>query len=238
MQDYKRILLKISGEGLSDQKNDSLLDSKLILNLAKEIKSLVAKNIEIAVVVGAGNIFRGKEFENFGLSPTTADNMGMLATIFNCLAIADIFKSIDLETEIFSAIELNKFTEFYNVDKAKNSLSQKKVVILAGGIANPFFTTDTTAVVRGAELNCDMVFKATQVDGIFDKDPKTNSDAKMLSKITFDQVINNNLNVMDLQSIIIAKNTNTKICIFNMHQESALTKVLNNSCKFSVISKD
>lgn len=234
MQNFKRVLLKLSGEGLSS--GGGMLDFGKIKKLSNQIKQVLNKGIEVAVVVGGGNVCRGVNHECSEYNRLTLDNMGILATIINGLALLDIFKQNGVPCVLASALEINKITEFYNVDKVNYYLEQKKVVILVAGIANPYFSTDTTAVIRASELQCDAVFKGTQVNGVFDKDPKYNKDAKKIDKVSYDEVIRKNLMVMDMQSIIIAKSSNMPIYIFNMHNDDCIVNLTSGNLEYSVIN--
>lgn len=235
MQQFKRILLKLSGEGLACNESNLLNVSKLN-TLANEIKNLINQKIEIAIVIGGGNVCRGINYKNSVFRRTTLDNMGVMATILNGLALFDILSQQEIPCILTSALEINKISEFYNTEKSKEHLKQGKVVILVGGIATPFFSTDTTAIIRAAELECDAVLKATQVDGIFNKDPKKYQDAQKIDKISHDEVISKNLTVMDLQSIIIAKEAKIPIYIFNMHKENSIINLINGNLEYSIIS--
>lgn len=235
MQNFKRILLKLSGEGLSSGEG-GMLEVDRIRNFSDQIKLLLDKGLEIAVVVGGGNVCRGVNHTHSEYKRLTLDNMGILATIINGLALLDIFKQSDIPCVLASALEVNKITEFYNVDRVKCYLEQKKVVILVAGIANPFFSTDTTAVIRASELECDAVFKGTQVNGIFNKDPKYHKDAIKIDQISYDEVIAKNLMIMDMQSIIIAKSSKMPIYIFNMHSNECIVKLISGKLEHSVIN--
>ena len=192
----KKILLKLSGESLSGNK-DYGIDKEKVLEIAKEIKECIDLGFSISIVVGGGNFWRGKD-NSFITKPTT-DYIGMLATVMNALALEDIFRQIGINAKAFSAIEMNKVIDFYKRDNSLNN----EVIIFAAGTSNPYFSTDTAAALRAAEIKADILVKATNVDGIYDKDPKVYNDAKLIKETTYDEVINNKLKVMDLTAITL-----------------------------------
>ncbi len=192
----KKILLKLSGESLSGNKCYGI-DKEKVLEIAKEIKECIDLGFSISIVVGGGNFWRGKD-NSFITKPTT-DYIGMLATVMNALALEDIFRQIGINAKAFSAIEMNKVIDFYKRDNSLNN----EVIIFAAGTSNPYFSTDTAAALRAAEIKADILVKATNVDGIYDKDPKVYNDAKLIKETTYDEVINNKLKVMDLTAITL-----------------------------------
>ena len=192
----KKILLKLSGESLSGNK-DYGIDKEKVLEIAKEIKECIDLGFSISIVVGGGNFWRGKD-NSFITKPTT-DYIGMLATVMNALALEDIFRQIGINAKAFSAIEMNKVIDFYKRDNSLNN----EVIIFAAGTSNPYFSTDTAAALRAAEIKADILVKATNVDGIYDKDPKVYNNAKLIKETTYDEVINNKLKVMDLTAITL-----------------------------------
>ena len=192
----KKILLKLSGESLSGNKCYGI-DKEKVLEIAKEIKECIDLGFSISIVVGGGNFWRGKD-NSFITKPTT-DYIGMLATVMNALALEDIFRQVGINAKALSAIEMNKVIDFYKRD---NSLDNE-VIIFAAGTSNPYFSTDTAAALRATEIKADILVKATNVDGIYDKDPKVYNDAKLIKETTYDEVINNKLKVMDLTAITL-----------------------------------
>ena len=192
----KKILLKLSGESLSGNK-DYGIDKEKVLEIAKEIKECIDLGFSISIVVGGGNFWRGKD-NSFITKPTT-DYIGMLATVMNALALEDIFRQVGINAKALSAIEMNKVIDFYKRDNYLDN----EVIIFAAGTSNPYFSTDTTAALRAAEIKADILVKATNVDGIYDKDPKVYNDAKLIKETTYDEVINNKLKVMDLTAITL-----------------------------------
>ena len=192
----KKILLKLSGESLSGNKCYGI-DKEKVLEIAKEIKECIDLGFSISIVVGGGNFWRGKD-NSFITKPTT-DYIGMLATVMNALALEDIFRQIGINAKALSAIEMNKVIDFYKRDNSLNN----EVIIFAAGTSNPYFSTDTAAALRAAEIKADILVKATNVDGIYDKDPKVYNNAKLIKETTYDEVINNKLKVMDLTAITL-----------------------------------
>jgi uridylate kinase len=219
---YKRILLKLSGETLVGNSSYGIASDSLN-NLAAEIKPLFEQSVEIAIVIGAGNIWRGA---GKSVERVTADYMGMLATIMNCLALRDVLEKNGIPCSVQSAIDVSKVAELYRHDRAKECLKNKEVVILAGGTGNPFFTTDTTAALRAAELQVDVLLKATQVDGVYDDDPKKNPQAKRYETVTFTEAIEKRLRIMDTTAFSLCRDNNMSIIVFDFHKKGNLFKVI------------
>ena len=215
----KKILLKLSGESLSGNK-DYGIDKEKVLEIAKEIKECIDLGFSISIVVGGGNFWRGKD-NSFITKPTT-DYIGMLATVMNALALEDIFRQIGINAKAFSAIEMNKVIDFYKRDNSLNN----EVIIFAAGTSNPYFSTDTAAALRAAEIKADILVKATNVDGIYDKDPKVYNDAKLIKETTYDEVINNKLKVMDLTAITLCMDNSIPIEVFNINKKGMLKGLL------------
>ena len=215
----KKILLKLSGESLSGNKCYGI-DKEKVLEIAKEIKECIDLGFSISIVVGGGNFWRGKD-NSFITKPTT-DYIGMLATVMNALALEDIFRQIGINAKAFSAIEMNKVIDFYKRDNSLNN----EVIIFAAGTSNPYFSTDTAAALRAAEIKADILVKATNVDGIYDKDPKVYNDAKLIKETTYDEVINNKLKVMDLTAITLCMDNSIPIKIFNINKKGMLKGLL------------
>ena len=225
----KRVLLKLSGESLSaDQGFGISVDSaKPILT---QIKILVDSGIELAIVIGGGNIIRGGR-ANFGdkIKRATADSMGMIATMINALALRDMLISEGVDTEVFSAKGIDGLLKVASAHEFNQAMSAGKVLVFAGGTGNPFVTTDTTASLRAVEIGADALFKATTVDGVYDKDPNKHSDAKRFAKISFDEVVANELSVMDLGAFTQCRDFNIPIYVFDMTQENALIDAVSSS---------
>src|SRR5688572_18370760 len=213
---YQRILLKISGEGLMGPTGYGL-HNETVIKLARDVKAATAAGKQVCLVIGGGNIYRGLAGAAGGMDRTTADYMGMLATVINALAVQNALEAVGVPTRVQSAIAMAQVCESYIRRRAVRHMEKGRVVIFAAGTGNPFFTTDTAAALRAVEMNCDALLKATQVDGVYDSDPKKNSAAKRYDRLTFDKVIADNLQVMDTAAIALARDNNLPIVVFNMH---------------------
>jgi len=222
----KRILLKLTGELFGDNdKAVSLLKAK---EIAKKIVKLKEKNIDLAIVIGGGNIFRGREVGAEKFDRAVADNMGMLATIINGLSLQESIEGMGIETRMLTAIEMPKVAEPFFRRKALSHLKKNRIVIFSGGTGNPFFTTDTAAVLRACEINADFILKATDVDGIYDKDPDKHKDAKMFRTISFSEVILKNLKVMDSTAFTLCRDNNIPLIVFNVKYLDKIDDILKN----------
>jgi len=222
---YKRILIKLSGEALMG--DDAYgINRATIDNIVAQIKEVVDLGVEVAVVIGGGNIFRGVAPAAEGMDRATADYMGMLATVMNAMALSDAMRSIGLVARVQSALKLEQVAEPYIRGKAIRYLEEGRVVIFGAGTGNPFFTTDTAAALRGMEIDAEIVLKATKVDGIYTADPKTNPDATRYETVTFDEAINKNLKVMDATALTLCRDQNLPICVFSIFKEGALMRVV------------
>ena len=219
----KRILLKLSGEALSGSK-DNGIDFERVIEIAKEVKECLDMGFSIAIVVGGGNFWRGKA--NDFMERQTSDYIGMLATTMNALALQDAFRQIDVPVRVETAIEMRKVAEFYIREKCEKHLEKGRVVIFGCGTGNPFFSTDTAAALRAAEINADILVKATNVDGIYDKDPKKYKDAKLIKETTYNEVLNKKLKVMDLTAITLCMEEAIPIIVFNINKPGMLKQAL------------
>ncbi len=222
---YRRVLLKFSGEALAGESGFGIDPSKA-LDLAQEIKSVHDLGVSIVLVVGAGNIFRGMEAASKGMDRVTGDYLGMLATVMNAISLQDALEHIGIETRTLSAITVSQIAEPYIRRRALRHLDKNRIVIVAGGTGNPYFTTDTAAVLRATELKADVVIKATKVDGVYDKDPLLHNDAVMYDTITFKEVLNQNLRVMDQTAFALCKENNLPIRVLNMYESGSMVKML------------
>ena len=223
---YKRVLLKLSGEALMG--NDAFgVNPDTISKIVNEIKLMVESGIELAIVIGGGNIFRGVALGSKGMDRATADYMGMLATVMNALALQDAMKHIGIISRVQSAINIEQIVEPYIRGKAIRYIEDGKVVIFAAGTGNPFFTTDTAAALRAIELNAEVVIKATKVDGIFSEDPEKNKDAELFKKITFDEVINRKLKVMDSTAFTLCRDQGMPIAVLSLFKKNTLSNFIN-----------
>jgi uridylate kinase len=222
---FKRILLKLSGEALMG--DDSYgINRATISRIVEEIKEVVGLGVQVAVVIGGGNIFRGVAPAAEGMDRATADYMGMLATVMNALALQDAMKHVGLKARVQSALNIEQVAEPYIRGKAIRYLEEGRVVIFGAGTGNPFFTTDTAAALRGMEMNVDIVLKATKVDGVYTDDPKTHPDAMRYKTITFDEAIIKNLKVMDATALTLCRDQSLPISVFSIFKQGALKRVV------------
>ena len=231
----KRILLKLSGEALMGGSPFGI-DVATISSIAREVKKVHKLGYQICIIIGGGNIFRGIKGASEGIDRSTSDYMGMLATVMNALSFQSCLEKINVPTRVQSAITMAQVAEPYIKRKAVRHLEKKRIVIFAAGTGNPFFSTDTAASLRASEMNCSLIIKATKVDGIYNKDPNKFKDAKLLKKITYNEVINNNLRVMDLTAISLAKESNIPILVTNIFKRNCLISALKQTGKYSKIS--
>ena len=222
---FRRVLLKLSGEALMGDLNYGI-KPKVIQRIANEIATARESGVEIAIVIGGGNIFRGSGLARAGMDRVTGDHMGMLATVMNALAIQDALESINVHARVMSALKINAICEDYIRRRAVRHLEKGRVVILAAGIGNPFFTTDTAASLRAIEIGADVLLKATKVDGVFDSDPEKNPDAKKFDAVSYDQVLTDKLSVMDATAIVMCRDNNLPLRIFNLIEPGALVKAM------------
>ena len=222
---YKRILLKLSGEALMGDA-DYGIQPEVIFRFAKEIAELSADGVELGIVIGGGNIFRGAGLAANGMDRVSADHMGMLATVMNALALQDAIERHDRFCRVMSAIRINEVCEDYLRRRAIRHLEKGRVVIFAAGTGNPFFTTDSAASLRAVEIGADLLLKATQVDGVYSADPKTNIDAVRYNELTYDEVINKRLGVMDTTAVVMCQEHKMPLRIFDVHETGNLTKII------------
>ena len=227
-------MLKLSGEALMGNKEFGI-DLETIKSITKQISLIYKKGIKISLVVGGGNIFRGISASSDGMDRTSADYTGMLATVINSLILQNSLEQMGVPTRVLSAIKMDTVCEPYIRRRAIRHIEKKRIVIFAAGIGNPFFTTDTAAALRASEMKCDILFKSTKVDGIYDKDPKLNKNAKKLYDLNYDYVINNNLKIMDTASISLAKENNIPILVFSILEKDSLTKIIEGKGSFTII---
>ena len=223
---YKRILLKLSGESLMGDRQYGI-DNKQVLQYAHDIKSVYDRGIEIAIVVGGGNIFRGLSAEKSGMERAQADYMGMLATVINCMALQNALESIGVDTRLQSAIKMEQICEPYIRRRAMHHLEVGKIVIFGAGTGNPYFTTDTAASLRAIEIKADVVLKGTRVDGIYTADPEKDPSATRYDEISFQEVYDKGLNVMDMTAITLCQENNLPIIVFDMNKEGNFMKITN-----------
>lgn len=222
---YNRILLKLSGEALQGDEGFGI-DASVLDRMALEIKELVEMGIQVAVVIGGGNLFRGAGLAKAGMNRVVGDHMGMLATVMNGLAMRDALHRAEVNARLMSAIPLNGVCDDYRWTEAISLLRHGKVVILSAGTGNPFFTTDSAACLRGIEIEADIVLKATKVDGVYSADPVKDPTATLYKTITYEKVLDDELKVMDLAAFTLARDHNLSICVFNMNKAGALRRVI------------
>ena len=232
---YKRILLKISGEGLGSAKGS--LDSEIMSDLAKEIKNVHDMGVQICLVVGGGNFWRGAKGVSKGVERITGDYIGMLATVMNALAFADVLEQNGMPARVMTALSVEGIGEVFKQQCALRHLEKGRVVIFAGGTGSPFFTTDTCAVLRATEMGCDACLKSTQVDGIYDCDPKKNPKAKRYDTIDYETALQKKLGVMDLTAMAMAQDALLPIVVFNQSHKGALSEVVCGKGTYSILKK-
>ena len=231
----ERILIKLSGEALMGDSGYGI-DVKTINFISKEIKKISELNYQICLIIGGGNIFRGVKGASEGIDRSTSDYMGMLATIMNALSLQSCLEKIEIPTRVQSAISMSQIAEPYIKRKAVRHLEKNRIVIFAAGTGNPFFSTDTAASLRASEMGCTKIVKATKVNGIYDSDPNLNKNAKLLKDISYSNVINKNLRVMDLTAISLAKESNIPIYITNIFKKDSLISALKEIGNYSKIN--
>ena len=234
MQPYKRVLLKLSGEALMGSQVSGIKPS-IIKRIAQEISRVLDLDIEMGLVVGGGNIFRGVGLSESGIDRVTADHMGMLATVINALALQDALEKEGIVARVMSAIKVNDVCEDYIRRRAIRHLEKKRVVIFAAGTGNPYFTTDTAAALRASEMACEALFKGTKVDGVYDKDPHKHDDAEKYQTISFQDVLTKNLKVLDASAISLARDNDIPVIVFSITEKDAFLKVLNGDNNSSTI---
>jgi len=232
---YKRVLLKLSGEALMGGKNFGH-DIEFIRSVVEDIKSAIDNGIQVCLVVGGGNICRGVEASTSGMERVSADYIGMLGTVINAIAIQSVMESFKMQTRVCSALSMSTICETYIRRKAQRHMEKGRVVIFAAGTGNPFFTTDSAAVLRAIEMNCDLLLKGTQVDGVYDSDPKKNPSAKRYHEVTYDEVISKNLAVMDMSAFALARENNLEIKVFSIKEKGNFLKALKNEGDYTKIT--
>ncbi|WP_420547248.1 UMP kinase [Curvivirga sp.] len=234
---YKRVLLKISGEALMGSR-DFGLDPETISRVAAEVKEARDKGTEICLVIGGGNIFRGISGAAQGMERTTADYMGMLATVMNALAMQGALEELGVYTRVMSAIPMQTVCEPYIRRRAVRHMEKGRVVIFAAGTGNPFFTTDTAAALRASEMDCDAMIKGTKVDGVYDSDPVKNPDAKRYDTLSYRRVLTDDLKVMDASAITLSRDNQIPILVFSIHKQGEFARVMQGDGTFTVVEGD
>ncbi len=215
----KRILLKLSGEALAGEKGTGF-DESVVTRVATQVRELVGRGIQVGVVIGGGNFWRGRSSENINRSK--ADQIGMLATVMNCLYVSEIFRSVGLKTDILTPFICGAFTNLYSVDRAKENLENNVVTFFAGGTGHPYFSTDTATVLRAIEIEADVIFLAKAIDGVYDADPKDNPDAKKFDAVSIDEVIDRRLGVVDMTASIMCRENRMPMLVFGLGEENSI----------------
>lgn len=234
---FKRILLKLSGEALMGDEPFGI-DPKVLDRVALEVGELNQLDVEIGMVIGGGNLFRGKSLSKVGLGRISGDHMGMLATVMNAIAFRDALERANIEARIMSAIPMSGVVDHYDRRKAMYHLSKKRVVIFAAGTGNPLVTTDSAASLRAIEVEANVLLKATNVDGVYDSDPRSNQNAKKFDKISFARALENELGVMDLSAFCQCRDHNMPLRVFNLQQPGALKRVVMGEPEGTIVSND
>ena len=232
---YRRVLLKISGEALLGSQ-DYGIDPATVQRIAEEVKSVHDLGIQVALVVGAGNIFRGISGAATGIDRATADYMGMLATVINCLALQNALERLDVDTRVQSAIPMSAVAEPYIRRRAVRHMEKRRVVVFAAGTGNPFFTTDTAAALRASEMDCDALLKGTKVDGVYDADPAKVSTAKRYDRLSYLKVLTDDLGVMDHAAISLARENHIPILVFSITQPGAFARVIKGEGSYTIVT--
>ena len=233
---YSRVLMKISGEALMGDQGFGL-HPPTVSRIANEVKRVHDLGVEICLVIGGGNIFRGLSGSAQGMERASADYMGMLATIMNALGMQSALEAQGLHTRVISAIPMDQICEPYIRRRAVRHLEKQRICIFAAGTGNPYFTTDTAATLRAMEMNCGAIYKGTQVDGIYDSDPRKNPDAVRYDRVTYDEVLAKNLKVMDASAIALARDNNLPIVVFSLSHEGGFASVLSGKGKFTIVEQ-
>jgi uridylate kinase len=232
---FRRVLIKLSGEGLAG-KDGFGIDPGVIGAMAEQIREVHEMGVQISIVIGGGNIIRGITAAEAGMDRTNADYMGMLASVINAMALQDSLEKIDLQTRVLSAIDIAQVAEHYIRRRAMRHLEKGRIVIFGGGTGNPYFSTDTAAALRAAEIQADVILKATQVDGVYDSDPHTNTDAKRYERITFGQAIRDGLRFMDQAAIALCNENSLPIVVFDMSVAGNLMKVMQGETVGTIVT--
>jgi uridylate kinase len=232
MSEYKRVLLKLSGEALAGSKGFGF-DEENVLKVATQVKKLIDSNIQVEIVIGGGNFWRGRS--NNKMDRTKADQIGMLATVMNCLYVAEIFRTVDIKSIVQTPFKVGTMTEEFSKDSALAHLESNTVVFFAGGTGHPYFSTDTGAALRAIETEADIILLAKNIDGVYDSDPKENKNAKKFDKISLSEVINKNLNVMDLTSAIMCLEQKVPMKVFYLNDDNSIVKSIEDEINGTLV---
>jgi uridylate kinase len=234
---FQRILLKLSGEALLG-KEDFGIDPEVLSRMADELSEVAALGVQIGVVIGGGNIFRGQGLARAGMDRVTGDHMGMLATLINSLAFQDALERVDIKVRVMSGLQINEVCEDYIRRRAVRHLEKGRVIIFGAGMGNPYFTTDTAASLRAIEISADILIKATRVDGVYDSDPEKNPDAKRYEQLTYDDVIDKRLNVMDTTAIVMCRDNNLPVRVIDLNASGSLMRLIQGEDVGTLVTAD
>ncbi len=233
MNKYKRILLKLSGEALAGDKKTGF-DEATCIKVAEQVRTLVEKGIEVAIVIGGGNFWRGRSSET--IDRTKADQIGMLATVMNCIYVSEIFRFVGMKTRIFSPFSCGSMTELFSKDAALEGFADGKVIFLAGGIGHPYFSTDTTTALRAIELETDIIMMARAVDGVYDSDPNINKDAVKYDRVTYQVLLDQGLAILDMTATVMCMQNNIPLMVFSLNEENSITKNMFGECTGTIVT--
>lgn len=232
---YKRILLKLSGEALAGEKGTGL-DETTCIPVAKQIRELVDSGVEVAVVIGGGNFWRGRSSEN--IDRTKADQIGMMATVMNCIYMSEICRSVGLMTQVLTPFSCGSFTKLFSKDRVNKYLGKGMVVFFAGGTGHPYFSTDTATALRAVEIEADVILAAKSVDGVYDSDPAVNPNAKKYDTMSMKDVVDNQLGVVDLAAAVLCMENKMPMCVFGLNEENSIVNTVKDTCTGTIITVD
>lgn len=232
---YKRVLLKLSGEALAGEKKTGF-DEATCIQVANQVKKLVEDGVEVAVVIGGGNFWRGRSSET--IDRTKADQIGMLATVMNCIYVSEIFRFVGMQTAILTPFALGSMTELFSKDRAVNGMKNGQVVFLAGGTGHPYFSTDTATALRAIELECDIIMMARAVDGVYDSDPKVNPDAKKYATVSYQELLDKKLAILDLTATVMCMQNRVPTLVFSLNEEDSIVNNGNGRITGTVVTVD
>lgn len=229
----KRIMLKLSGEALAGDKKTGF-DEPTVRGVALQVKELVDKGVEVGIVIGGGNFWRGRTSEN--IDRTKADQIGMLATIMNCIYVSEIFRSVGMQTSILTPFECSSFTKLFSKDRANKYFAKGMVVFFAGGTGHPYFSTDTGVVLRAIEVEAEAIYLAKAIDGVYDSDPRTNPNAKKYDKVSIDEVVEKNLQVVDMTASILARDNKMPMVVFLLNEENSIVNAVSGKLNGTIVT--
>lgn len=235
MSQYKRILLKLSGEALSGDKGTGF-DEATCVAVAKQIKTIVEDGVEVSIVIGGGNFWRGRSSET--IDRTKADQIGMLATVMNCIYMSEICRSVGLMTQVLTPFECGSFTKLFSKDRVNKYMSKGMVVFFAGGTGHPYFSTDTATALRAIEIDADIIMAARAVDGVYDSDPSVNPNAKKFDEIKMSKIVDEKLGIVDLAAAVLCMENKMPMCVFGLNEENSIVNTMNGSCTGTIITVD